>query len=125
MAVEHNDLTVRPIARREELDLFAQLPYVLNEELADDLAAGRRRPEWMWVALRRDRLVARAAWWSRRGGDAPLILDVLDVDDSASGRDRVDIGARLLHAAMAATLPNGSRPLTTAVSSRRTGVRTQ
>jgi RimJ/RimL family protein N-acetyltransferase len=107
--VEQNDLTIRPITGRDELDLFSQLPYVLNEELAGDLAAGRRRPEWMWVALRRDRLLARAAWWSRRG-DAPLILDVLDVDDSTSGRDRVDIGARLLHAAMAATLPKGSCP---------------
>lgn len=101
---------MRPITGREELDLFAQLPYVLNEELADDLAAGRRRPEWMWVALRGDRLLARAAWWSRSAGDAPLILDFLDIEDSASGSDHVDIGARLLHAAMAATLPKGSRP---------------
>ena len=110
MTVKQNDLTVRPITGHEELDLFSQLPYVLNEELADDLAAGRRRPEWMWVALRGDRLLARAAWWSRRSGDAPLILDVLDVDDSASGPDRVDIGVRLLRAAMATALPNGSRP---------------
>lgn len=110
MTVEQNDLTMRPITGREELALFSRLPYVLNEELADDLAAGRRRPEWTWIALRGDRLLARAAWWSRQGGDAPLILDVFDVDDSASGPDRVDIGVRLLHAAMAATVPNGSRP---------------
>jgi RimJ/RimL family protein N-acetyltransferase len=110
VTVKKNDLTMRPITGREELDLFSQLPYVLNEELADDLAAGRRRPEWMWVALRGDRLLARAAWWSRAGGDAPLILDVLDIDDSASGPDRMDTAVRLLHAAMAAILPNGSRP---------------
>jgi RimJ/RimL family protein N-acetyltransferase len=111
LTLEHNDLTMRPITGREELDLFCQLPYVLNEELADDLAAGRRRPEWMWVALRGDRLLARAAWWSRRGVDAPLVLDILDMDDDGSpGLDRVDIGVRLLHAAMAATLPNGARP---------------
>ncbi|MFD7313589.1 GNAT family N-acetyltransferase [Streptomyces sp. NPDC059883] len=100
---------MRPITGREELDLFSQLPYVLDEELADDLAAGRRRPEWMWVALRGDRVLARAAWWSRPGGGAPLILDVLDIDDSLAGPDRVDIGVRLLHAAMAATLPGGER----------------
>ncbi|MFE4646465.1 GNAT family N-acetyltransferase [Streptomyces sp. NPDC056730] len=100
---------MRPITGREELDLFSQLPYVLNEELADDLAAGRRRPEWMWVALRGDRVLARAAWWSRPGGGAPLILDVLDIDDSLAGPDRLDIGVRLLHAAMAATLPSGER----------------
>lgn len=105
-----NDLTMRPITGREELDLFSRLPYVLNEEMADDLAAGRRRPEWMWVALRGDSLLARAAWWSRSADDAPLILDILDIDDSASDSDRVGIGVRLLHAAMAATLPNGSRP---------------
>ncbi|KIF79629.1 GCN5 family acetyltransferase [Streptomyces sp. 150FB] len=101
---------MRPITGREELDLFCQLPYVLNEELADDLAAGRRRPEWMWVALRGDRLLARAAWWGRQGGDVPLILDVLDVEDSAPGPDRVDIGVRLLRAATATALPNGSPP---------------
>jgi hypothetical protein len=44
--VEHSVLTIRPITWREELGLFNQLPYVLNEELADDLAGGRR-PEWM------------------------------------------------------------------------------
>ncbi|MFF4788490.1 GNAT family N-acetyltransferase [Streptomyces sp. NPDC001276] len=101
---------MRPITGREELDLFRRLPYSLNEELADDLAAGRRRPEWMWVAMHGDRLLARAAWWSRPGGDAPLILDVLDLDDGIPGPDRVDTGVRLLRTAMAATLPNGARP---------------
>ncbi|MET9296474.1 bifunctional aminotransferase class I/II-fold pyridoxal phosphate-dependent enzyme/GNAT family N-acetyltransferase [Streptomyces sp. NPDC003077] len=108
--METNDLTVRPITGREELDLFRHLPYVLNGELADDLATGRRRPEGMWVALRGDRLLARAAWWSRSAGDPPLLLDVLDIDDRASGLDPVGIGARLLRTAMAAILPNGSRP---------------
>ncbi|MFD7101538.1 GNAT family N-acetyltransferase [Streptomyces celluloflavus] len=101
---------MRPITGREELDLFSQLPYVFNGELADDLAAGRRRPAWMWVALRGDRLLARAAWWSRRDGDAPFILDILDIDESAADPDCVDIGVRLLHTATAATLPNGARP---------------
>lgn len=108
--MKQNDLTMRPINGPEELDLFSQLPYVLNEELADDLAVGRRRPEWMWVALRGDRLLARAAWWSRAGSDTPLILDVLDIDDNAANSDHRDIGVRLLHTAMAAILPNGSRP---------------
>ncbi|MEV0226127.1 GNAT family N-acetyltransferase [Streptomyces sp. NPDC050704] len=101
---------MRPITGREELDLFSQLPYILNEELADDLAAARRRPEWMWVALRGDRLLARAAWWCRPDSDAPLILDVLDIDDATSAPDRLDTGVRLLHTAMAAALPNGSPP---------------
>lgn len=110
MTVKLNDLTMRPLTGREELDLFCQLPYVLNEELADDLANGHRRPEWMWVALHGDQLVARAAWWSRPGNDTPFLLDILDVDDSIPDPGRVDIGVRLLHTAMAATLPNGSPP---------------
>ncbi|MFF9765133.1 GNAT family N-acetyltransferase [Streptomyces sp. NPDC014636] len=108
--MKQNDLTIRPINGPEELALFSRLPYVLNEELADDLAVGRRRPEWMWVALRGDRLLARAAWWSRAGSDTPLILDVLDIDDNAPNPDLRDIGVRLLHTAMAATLSNGACP---------------
>ncbi|MFI7131539.1 GNAT family N-acetyltransferase [Nonomuraea sp. NPDC050153] len=105
MTVNQNDLTIRPITGREELDLFSRLPYVLNEELADDLAAGRRRPEWMWVALRDDHLLARAAWWGRAGVDTPFLLDILDLDDN-----RVDIGVRLLRSAMAEVVPAGARP---------------
>ena len=103
LSMEENDLIIRPITGAEELGLFCQLPYVLNEELAGDLADGRRRPDWMWVALRGSQLLARAAWWTRRSGDAPLILDVLDVDDSSPDLDRADILDRLLRAAMAAT----------------------
>jgi len=110
LTVEQNDLTMRPIAGREELDLFSRLPYVLNEELGDDLAAGRRRPEWMWVALRGDHLLARVAWWGRTGDDAPFLLDILDIDDSSADRDRVDVGVRLLQTAMADVVPAGTRP---------------
>jgi hypothetical protein len=105
--VTPNDLTLRPLTGRE-LDLFTGLPYTLNGELADDLAAGRRRPEWLWVALRGDRLLARAAWWSRPGGEVPLILDVLDLDAAAADPDRVDVGVRLPRAATAAVLPEGA-----------------
>ena len=67
------DLTLRPITAPGELDLFYRLPYALNDELADDLAAGRRRPEWMWVALRGDRLVARMSWWCPRPAQRPAV----------------------------------------------------
>ena len=103
------ELTVRPIAGRGELELFGRLPYVLNEELDGDLDQGRRRPEWMWLALRGDRLVARLAWWARPGS-APLLLDVFDLDDAAPGPGRVETGARLLRTALASVLPAGARP---------------
>ncbi|GII64294.1 N-acetyltransferase [Sphaerisporangium krabiense] len=104
MTVEQHDLTMRPITGREELGLFNRLPYVLNDELAGDLDAGRRRPEWMWVALRGDRLAGRVAWWGRAGADTPYCLDVFDLDDAGD----LDTGVLLLRTAMAGVLPAGT-----------------
>ena len=78
MILHQHDLTLRPITGPDELDLFNSLPYVLNDEVGGDLAAGRRRPEWLWLALRGDRVVARAGWWSRAGDPHPLVLDIFD-----------------------------------------------
>jgi hypothetical protein len=39
--VDLDNLTMRPIAGREELGLFNQLPYVLNEEFAGWVNFGR------------------------------------------------------------------------------------
>jgi RimJ/RimL family protein N-acetyltransferase len=96
------DLIMRPITGRDELDLFRRLTYTLDDELADDLDAGRRRPEWMWVALRGDQLMARAAWW---GDPDPELLDVFDVE-----RGAVEEGVALLQAAFGAVLPSGGTP---------------
>ena len=79
-------LTLRPITGPDELDLFNRLTYVLNDQLADDLANGRRRPEWLWMALRGDTVVARAAWWCRPGDERPVLMDIFDLDgDTADG----------------------------------------
>ncbi|WP_231640729.1 GNAT family N-acetyltransferase [Nocardiopsis sp. NRRL B-16309] len=99
---------MRPLSGPGELDLFTQLSYLLDHELADDFAAGRRRPEWTWVALRGDRLVARLSWWSPPGTDAPFVLDLLDVDDTLP--DAVDVGVHLLRTATAAVIPEGTTP---------------
>jgi RimJ/RimL family protein N-acetyltransferase len=88
---------VRPITGLDELDLFNTFPYVLNDEIRGDLAAGRRRPEWLWLALREDRVVARAGWWSRPGDEHPLLMDIFDGD--------TDDGVRLLKAALPAPPP--------------------
>ncbi|GII51903.1 N-acetyltransferase [Planotetraspora thailandica] len=100
---------MRPITGRDELDLFTRFPYALNSELADDLDAGRRRTDWMWVALHGNRLLGRAAWWGRPDSADPLYLDVFDIDDDA-GSARIDIGAQLLRTTMAAALPPGATP---------------
>ncbi|GLH97031.1 N-acetyltransferase [Phytohabitans aurantiacus] len=93
---------MRPISGRDELDLFCRLTYTLDHELADDLDAGRRLPEWMWVALRGDHLVARVAWW---GDPDPELLDIFDIESGA-----VDDGVALLEAAFAAVVPAGGTP---------------
>jgi GNAT superfamily N-acetyltransferase len=99
---ERIDLIIRPISGRDELDLFRRLTYALDDEFADDLDAGRRRAEWMWMALRGDQLMARAAWW---GDQDPELLDVFDIADGA-----VDEGIALLEAALGAIVPAGRTP---------------
>jgi len=98
------ELTVRPITGPDELDLFNSLRYVLNDEIGGDLAAGRRRPAWLWLALRGDRVVARAGWWSRAGDQHPLIMDIFDIDGDTGD------AVRLLGAALPAMVAAGAAP---------------
>ncbi|GAA2996688.1 GNAT family N-acetyltransferase [Actinokineospora diospyrosa] len=104
MTLHDPDLTLRPISGPDELDLFNGFPYVLNDEIGNDLAARRRRPEWLWVALRGGRVVARAGWWSRPGDRHPLLIDIFDVDGDA------EAGLRLLEAALPTVVPAGTTP---------------
>jgi RimJ/RimL family protein N-acetyltransferase len=98
-------LVVRPISGPGEIDLFNRLPYTLNREVAADLAAGRRRTPWLWVALRGDRLVARAGWWALAGDERPFLMDIFDVDGSPAD------GLALLEAALPAmTAPGAPAP---------------
>ncbi|MDI6102081.1 GNAT family N-acetyltransferase [Actinoplanes sp. NEAU-A12] len=97
-------LTIRPAVLPDELDDFNSYPYVLNQEIAGDLAAGRRRPEWLWLALRGGRVTARAGWWSRPGGEHPLVMDIFDVADGY-----LDDGLRLLEAALPTPAPEFTR----------------
>lgn len=105
----HPELTIRPLADAGELPLFQRLDYVLDDEIADDLAAGRRRPEWMWVVTRGERLLARAAWWSG-GGDVPESFDFFDVDDTLPPAEGVALGVALVRAALRRLVPPGATP---------------
>ncbi len=79
------DWQLRPITGPEELDLFCRFPYQLNPELSGDLAAGRRTPQWLWVAVRGDRLLARAGWWAQARDAQPMVLDFFDFTEPAAG----------------------------------------
>ncbi|MFJ4909714.1 GNAT family N-acetyltransferase [Streptomyces sp. NPDC093249] len=107
-STSHHDLVVRPLAEPGELGLFLGLSYTLDHELADDLAGGRRLPEWMWVALDGDRLLGRLSWWAKAPGRPPEHLDFFDLDPALSPRERADVGLRLLETATAAVVPAGA-----------------
>jgi len=110
LTAQRHDLTIRPIAGPEELDLFTRLPYVLNAELAGDLGDGHRRPGWLWVTLHGDRIIARVAFWGPPGDTVPQLLDVFDIDDDFTCPQCGDIGARLLRTAITEVIPAGNDP---------------
>jgi len=65
------------------------------------------RPEWVWVAERGDRVVARAAFWGPPDADRPWQLDRFD---PGTGPDRVEVGAELLRRAYAELATGEERP---------------
>jgi RimJ/RimL family protein N-acetyltransferase len=96
------DLVIRPL-RAGEADLFLSMPVeplvgvaITGRDYRHLAELGQYRPEWTWVALRGDRVVARAAWWAGPGDDSPMALDWFDIDEAETGRDT---GAALLRAA--------------------------
>lgn len=104
MTQHQHELSIRPITGPDELEKFNAAPYVLNDEIGKDLAAGRRRPQWLWLAQRGDRIVARAGWWSRAGDEHPLVMDIFDIIG------HVDDAVRLLETALPAVVPSGTTP---------------
>ena len=80
-------LELRPLTAGEE-DLFLSLhtPVLVGvQSVGRDYRAfaalNQYRPEWTWVALRGDTVVARAAWWAGPDDDKPISLDWLDFAD--------------------------------------------
>lgn len=84
------DVVVRPlVAGEEELFLSLTEPALVGvqsvgRDYRELTGLGQYRPEWTWVALRGDRVVARAAWWGAPDDDKPITLDWLDFRDGES-----------------------------------------
>ncbi|MEU7867402.1 GNAT family N-acetyltransferase [Dactylosporangium sp. NPDC049140] len=97
--------TFRPITGPDELPLFLQLTYDLDDEVADDLERGNRRPEWIWIAEHDGTVVARAAWWSRPGASEPYLMDFFDFADG-----HAETAETLVRTAMEKVVPHGSVP---------------
>lgn len=82
------ELVIRSLAAGEE-HLFESLPdpglvgfAAFGDTYSGMAANGQYRPEWTWVAIRDDRVVARAAWWAGPEDDKPLALDWFDFTDA-------------------------------------------
>ncbi|BBJ40295.1 N-acetyltransferase [Streptomyces antimycoticus] len=94
------DLVIRPLTE-DDAHLFHTLrvpPLVgrgcLGHTYATVGQGGEYRPEWTWVALREERVVARAAWWAGPEDTAPIALDWFDFADGEA-----DAAAELLRTA--------------------------
>ncbi|MGH3757800.1 GNAT family N-acetyltransferase [Actinophytocola sp.] len=105
------DLVVRPLVAGEE-DLFLSLvePALVGiqsvgRDYRELAGLGQYRPEWTWVALRDDRVVARAAWWAGPDDDKPIALDWLDFADGESAAAVEILGAAGIDAEYCLVLP--------------------
>jgi ribosomal protein S18 acetylase RimI-like enzyme len=84
-------LVVRPLQAGEEhlFDSYAEPDVVgfgaFGRAYREYLEDNEYRPEWTWVALRDDKVVARAAWWAGPADTEPMTLDWLDFLDPADG----------------------------------------
>lgn len=69
---------------------------VTTEHLTDSFQRGTRKPTWVWVARRDDRIVSRVAAWGPGDSGTPGLIDLVDVGTEP---DRVDVTAQLLRGA--------------------------
>lgn len=107
------ELVFRPLKNESEFPLFdtitALLPTtgvgVRMRTFQDLAASGDYRPEWVWVALDGDDVVARASFWGPKGVEHPIALDYFDFDT-------VENGTALLKVAYAALVgPDYHNPM--------------
>src|SRR5689334_18758438 len=65
----------------------------LGRDYAATVEAGHYRPQWTWVAIKDDHVIARAAWYGGPNDDEPFAMDWFDPGDD------LEIGAALIRAA--------------------------
>ncbi|MGW1074739.1 GNAT family N-acetyltransferase [Streptomyces sp. NPDC002537] len=70
---------------------------------------GDYRPEWTWVALRDDKVVARAAWWGAPGDETPVRLDWFDFADGEAEAAALLLRTAPLSAEYSIMVPPGWR----------------
>jgi ribosomal protein S18 acetylase RimI-like enzyme len=87
------DFEVRPLQPGEQ-HLFDQFRTpdvvgfaVFGRTYADVAARNEYRPEWTWVALRDDEVIARAAWWGGPDDNSPMTLDWFDFTEPEVGME--------------------------------------
>jgi hypothetical protein len=82
---------------------------IATDQLRQEYAENRMRPEWTWLAEQSKVLVGRAMWWGRTDSVRPLSLDYLEVLPGVD--DPAQVGAELLAAAHTGFAAGGvSRP---------------
>ena len=86
--------TPSEMAAPPEFTVGDPVGFVGADQFADEVAAGRMRPEWTWFALDGSRVVARALWWGREDSEGPISLDCLHV--LAEVPDRAALAAELI-----------------------------
>jgi GNAT superfamily N-acetyltransferase len=111
------DLVFRALTAGETA-LFTSLPddprlgrALVGQHFATTDAGGEYRPEWSWVALRGERVVARAAWWGQPGDAEPVALDWFDFAPGEAEAAVRLLRAAPLYAEYSLLLPPGWRDL--------------
>ncbi|MEU6083963.1 GNAT family N-acetyltransferase [Streptomyces sp. NPDC047108] len=109
------DLVIRALTE-SDTHLFTTLPAttllgrsLVGHRYSPVHEGGQYRPDWTWVALRENRVVARAAWWGAPDDDKPMILDWFDFAEGEAEAAEQLLRAAPLHAEYDLLLPPGWR----------------
>lgn len=94
------DLVIRALTSSDAalFTTFQDSPFVgraaFGHAYTSTADGGEYRPDWSWVALRENTVIARAAWWGAPGDTEPVVLNWFDFADGEA-----EAGAELLRRA--------------------------